>query len=660
MMLLQKLTLTNFMPYKGEVVLKFPTDETRNTLIVFGDNMRGKTSLLNSIRWVFYGYAYGRHLRQIPLHLMPNREASASGDWKMEARIEFQANGSHYELRRLVDKKSFVVKPDKPEDFTETVHLQKDGAAIPANEIDGEINKFAPEQVSRFFLFDGELLQEYEELLIEGSDQGKKIKDAIEQALGVPALTNGRLDLYTILKRAQKIQEQEAAKIKGMEGVAERQREWFVKRESLETDLSELKSRFIKIKAERLEIEDGLEKYETVFKQKVELDQHVKRRDEIDKEIQYKSNVRLELAGKAWRDLLAPKLKLKRNLLLEEQNGLINQMKSRIQIQTKIDQLLDFLANAICPTCNQSMEVEKRNSAESSLNKLKLELATLEDASENLTSVSTQLQALNRLLGEETAERIQDTDRDLAKLENELSRVENKIDEIKGEIQNFDTDEIIKNRKYRDALQKDESRLSIDIENRETKIVEADRELRILSLRMSEDASKMSTRGTQMASLSQALLEIFTKSIDELRNSLRQKVQSKATEAFKLMSTQKSYQGLQINDNYGLTILDNNGEEVPVRSAGAEQIVALSLIDGLSRAGRSAGPVVMDTPFGRLDMKHRKNILSYLPTSASQLVLFVHDGEIRGTDDLSSIAHRIGGQYEIREISPNYSTLEIK
>lgn len=648
------------MPYKGESQVRFPTDETRNTLIVFGDNMRGKTSLLNAIRWVFYGYAYGRHLRQIPLHLMPNREATAAGDWKMEIRIEFEANGCQYDLRRIAEKKPFVANPEKPEDFSITVHMQKDGAAILASEIDVEINKFAPEQVSRFFLFDGELLQEYEELLIEGSDQGKKIKEAIEQALGVPSLINGKIDLNTINRRAQKIQEQEAAKIKGMEGVAERHREWYVKRESLETDVIELRNRFNQIKTERLEVEDELEKYEAVFRQKAELDQNVKRRDAIESEITSKLNARLELAGKAWRDLLAPRLKLKRDELAEEQNKLISEMKARINLQTRMDQLLDLLNNAICPTCKLPMEAKKKETAESDLIDLKSEMARYEDSSEKLTSISTQLQTITKLVGEETADRIQDTDRDLAKLEHELSRVENRIEEINEEIRHFDTDDIMKKRKYRDTLQKDESRLFIEIEDRDTKIAEADRELKALSQRMSEHESKMSTRGTQMATLSQSLYEIFSKSIDELRNALKQKVQAKASEAFRQMSTQQAYQGLQINDNYGLTILDNNGDEVPVRSAGAEQIVALSLIDGLSRSGRAAGPVVMDTPFGRLDMKHRKNILSYLPKSASQLILFVHDGEIRGTDDLAVIAHRIGGQYEIREVSPHYSTLDVK
>jgi len=52
-----------------------------------------------------------------------------------------------------------------------------------------------PEQVSRFFLFDGELLQQYEELLRNDSEMGRQIKESVERILGVPVLTNARTDL---------------------------------------------------------------------------------------------------------------------------------------------------------------------------------------------------------------------------------------------------------------------------------------------------------------------------------------------------------------------------------------------------------------------------------------------------------------------------------
>ena len=66
----------------------------------------------------------------------------------------------------------------------------------------------------------------------------------------------------------------------------------------------------------------------------------------------------------------------------------------------------------------------------------------------------------------------------------------------------------------------------------------------------------------------------------------------------------------------------------------------------------------MDTPFGRLDLNHRDNILSYLPSVTSQFVLLVHSGEIRKETDLAVIAERIGAVYEIREISSTQSRLE--
>ena len=47
--------------------------------------------------------------------------------------------------------------------------------------------------------------------------------------------------------------------------------------------------------------------------------------------------------------------------------------------------------------------------------------------------------------------------------------------------------------------------------------------------------------------------------------------------------TEKTYLRLDINENYGLSIIDRHKRSVPERSAGAEQIVALALIDGLNK-----------------------------------------------------------------------------
>jgi DNA sulfur modification protein DndD len=206
-MKLLSLTTKNFMPYKGDSRIEFPKDDFRNVMLVFGDNMRGKTSLMNAIRWGFYQRALGRHSQTIALHKILNDEAALEADWTFEVHIEFEADGHSYDLRRRAEKRSTVAVPQPPEDFQVQVYLQEDGIPVQGDLIESKINLVAPEQVSRFFLFDGELLQEYETLLIEGSEQGRQIKDAIEQVLGVPALTNGRDELGTLLKAAQKSQQ---------------------------------------------------------------------------------------------------------------------------------------------------------------------------------------------------------------------------------------------------------------------------------------------------------------------------------------------------------------------------------------------------------------------------------------------------------------------
>jgi DNA sulfur modification protein DndD len=66
----------------------------------------------------------------------------------------------------------------------------------------------------------------------------------------------------------------------------------------------------------------------------------------------------------------------------------------------------------------------------------------------------------------------------------------------------------------------------------------------------------------------------------------------------------------------------------------------------------------MDTPFGRLDLLHRDNILKYLPTVTSQFILLVHSGEIRPETDLAVVKPRIGAVYRINEVTPRQSTIE--
>ena len=61
MLLLKRLEVEGFGPFAERQTLNFPT--TPGVTVVYGENMRGKTSLLNAIRYAFFGTVLGRGAR---------------------------------------------------------------------------------------------------------------------------------------------------------------------------------------------------------------------------------------------------------------------------------------------------------------------------------------------------------------------------------------------------------------------------------------------------------------------------------------------------------------------------------------------------------------------------------------------------------------------
>lgn len=653
------LSMTNFMPYKGEWSVDFPTDDYRNVMIIFGDNMRGKTSFLNALRWGFYGKAYGRHLREIPLNDLLNKDAASTGDFCMEVRIRFEADGHSYSLYRRADRREHVGIPSRPEDFSVQMSLQKDDMVLPGHLFEAEINRYVPEQVSRFFLFDGELLQEYETLLMEGNEQGKHIKEAIEQVLGVPMLIRGRDEAETILRSAQRQQSKEMAQVKSLSALAERQLSYQEQQGAKERAIQTLKEQQKAIRDQREGLDDDLEKVEDVHRAKTESEILRRRQDDIVKRLDQIAMERLELARKAWIDLVQPKLRVRQGQLRNEQDRILENIDKKGRMEAKIENLKKVLSNAPCPTCGQLPLVENRTAKQAELARCEEDLLKLRKGHEDLAMISSEIREIEKLLRPGVGGRIQSLKADERTLSVELTKIDNQLEKIEEKIRGYDTDEIASKRRQRDLLVRTEGQLDGEIDKTETEIKNIRNELEILSKQISSRPAARQARSTAKVELCQGLVRVFTQSIERLRDNLRSKVEERATDTFKRLTTQAKYRGLVINKSYGLTIIDENGEKVGVRSAGAEQIVALSLIDGLARTGRPAGPVVMDTPFGRLDLKHRDNILRYLPNTTSQLVLLVHDGEVRKETDLAPVAARIGKEYIIREVSTRQSRMEV-
>jgi DNA sulfur modification protein DndD len=135
-------------------------------------------------------------------------------------------------------------------------------------------------------------------------------------------------------------------------------------------------------------------------------------------------------------------------------------------------------------------------------------------------------------------------------------------------------------------------------------------------------------------------------------------VEKDATLLFQNLTSEPEYKGLKINDSYGLTIVHQDGQMIPVRSAGAEHIVALSLMGALQRNAPLHGPIVMDSPFGRLDEAHTAKVVKALPSMADQVMLLVYESELDPKQARNELEGKLRKEYRIARRSARHSELE--
>ena len=158
--------------------------------------------------------------------------------------------------------------------------------------------------------------------------------------------------------------------------------------------------------------------------------------------------------------------------------------------------------------------------------------------------------------------------------------------------------------------------------------------------------------------LCESIYHIFEKGMAEYRDRLKKNVEKDATEAFVHLTSDKDYVGLQIHDNYGLSIVHASGELVPGRSSGFEHVVALSLIGALHKNAPLQGPIIMDSPFGRLDPVHKENIVRYLPDMAEQSMLLAYIGEIDAQVAHEALAGHLLHEYHLTRVTSMHTHID--
>jgi DNA sulfur modification protein DndD len=470
-------------------------------------------------------------------------------------------------------------------------------------------------------------------------------------------LIRGRDELRDLLKKAQVIQAKESKHVQALESQSSQSLRLQEEIEGHERDLEAQRKHANEI-AERLSgIDDELARSKPVqeLHKRIEASkEQLRTLREQEREVRKE---RLEVLRQAWKDLLQPRLQVRREEISSRVAAFEQKIRDRGGIEERIRSIRALLEKSACPMCAAPIDQARRQSFGETLGELNSRLLDYETSMSSVGALTQELAALNRLASTGAGESLRRIDKQLGMQSIQITQLESELETLEEQLRGHDIARIAQIAKEKEGYLKIRGRIEAAVESLDATIEEKRSKVRQLSVLMTKNPEGRKQKSSREVELYSGLERLFADSIAVFREQVRERVAEAAGDAFRRLTTELTYTGLKINTSYGLAILDRQGQEVTVRSAGAEQIVALSLLSALNRTANRPGPVVIDTPFGRLDPKHRVNIMKFVPEMADQLVFLVHEGEIDRERGLDPIKEHIGVIYEIQRVTSSHSIL---
>ena len=657
-MKLLKLTLNNFGPYFGLQSLDLDVSDSAPIILVYGENERGKTSLLRAIRWCLYGEVHNQGGTLMDEREFANYDArDRKESFEVFVEIEFEDQGMKSTLKRWINVRENDLEDHRIETISKGVDLRpNNGNPVAEKDIPEQISRMLHKDISDFFLFDGETLTRFEQRLRSADTSAALVRTSIEKVLGLPALQLLSRDIENLAADVNKEVQRVAKKSAENEKVLKEIEANSTSINDKENDLSALHKIGVQLEEEKIDLERQLAKVDSIKDAYHERRSIRESKSDIQRDIsQIKDQIRGRISQSWWAPAM-PMLKQKASevdAMLEGNNQLLTNI-SDLQ-RKKLDLQLQ-VSTKKCSSCQQLVNDDQVKSAQNQILEIEKSLDNLPSPISNIDDVVFTKRQLNEFLSDVgVEERLRELDQDVLKWDlriDELSNKERALTEVLSgntlDIAALESQYQRVNDFIRDSAK--------ELEKKEFEITELKAQRRNLQNSLNKETTESNPVKREAALLS-SLEEVLKDSLDGFRKSMREKVGEESSDIFTQLTTEPDYKGLTITGKYYLEIIDSQQRIITRRSAGAEQIVAMSLIGALVRCAVRQGPVIMDTPFGRLDTGHRRRILEWAPTIGTQVMLFVQSGEFDRDRDLKYLGNKVGREYRIQREASNRSSI---
>ncbi len=641
-MILERLVLHNFGPYldRHEIELT-PKSAKRPVILLGGMNGGGKTTFLTALQLVLHGRqsdvwrssssSYDAYLRQ-RIHKAADPQEGAGIE--LHFRSSVQGEEHEYRLCRYWRLAGTSVR--------ESLDVIRNGDldAVLAENWDEWVEEFIPARVAPLFFFDGEKVEE----LADHAKSAKILQAAVHSLLGLDIVDQLKSDLEIIERRKRKSYQPEA----GNATIVEKERLATQRVADLTQGRSDKTQEKASLTSQRDMLLRQLQHLEAklsseggnLFEQRHELE--AAREEAARAASDIEDALRESAAGALPMAMLTPLLEQVEKEARRTQHGTVQ--SSILEVLSERDtELLTRLrdlgpSKTVVAGLEEFLRMDRdARAAEAPPGPPILDSSGL-----------TRLHALQVHVLPSDLVRTRTSLRKLSERELEVQGLERRLAGLPDE------EKILPLLRQRDDLR-------AELEQTSKKLMDAEEALRIGSTELERAEKELAARQQELAETmldsedtgrllrySSRARETLAKFRQRVLAAHVQKIEGLALECFAtLMRKQRLIQELRIDPHtfevalYGqggqLSESDGVSEEAPSRvristhflSAGERQLLAIALLWGLGRASGRPLPTVIDTPLGRLDSSHRKNLVErYFPHASHQVVLLSTDEEI--------------------------------
>jgi DNA sulfur modification protein DndD len=632
-MIFQSLILENFGPYSDRQVLTLTPTEISPIILIGGMNGGGKTTIMDAIRLVLYGQraqcsnrgslAYADFLTQC-IH----RQAPPGSKTAVELIFRHSITGEPTEYHVCRSWQNQIRPKENLEIFIRNI-VDGEPISLPDPTLtklwDEHIEELLPLGISNLFLFDGEQIKE----LAEQDTPPPDVITAIQSLLGLELSDRLAVDLKIMRDRKAKkmATSQELTDFETLENAF---REKEDQRKLIVEKISHLENT---LRRAQTDVEMALQFFQMrggdINNQRTQLEVEQRQlQQQLD-------NDRDQL-----RKLAAQSLPLQwiRPLLQRAEQNISQDVQQQYhQIKTEI--LAEFHTKLLEFAHQQKWSKNQLKSLHTFLQKEQTLEIQATSAFLSWGVHQSQLQFLQTLLS--------------YLLPDQLSHSENLLQHLK--MLEFQLDN--NDRQLAVAAPPEEfEQLTQQLENANQRLLSCNIQKSELEQQKKGCETELNQLKDQLSKYSKMILdrqndERLIQSIDRVNSTLVEfrkklkirkidRLESAVTESFRYLLRKTDFVSrVMIDlDTFSLSLYDTQGQELPKHrlSAGEKQLLATAFLWGLARVSGRHLPIAIDTPLGRLDSSHRKNLVDrYFPTASHQVLLLSTDTEITQTEVIS-------------------------